>query len=264
MDGSYLFIDGAYFRAAYSDLMTRYFNSVPEIEWTKVSAVFGGPRRIYYYDAVDRNTVGAETPAERDARVERLDQFHARLNSLDRWHVREGFVSRGRRAARRSQKAVDVQLSVDALEHAVAHNMAQAIFILGDLDFEPLLFSLNRFGIQTLVYYERNSAAPELLEAADMRSEITLQTCSDLTPKTFLSGRTTFSEGIAEVIDARVWTGIHFRGSDVAGARVGRNVARFVFQHGFGHGRDRLTQGVGYPPWRHGGNARSMNILRAP
>ena len=40
-----------------------------------------------------------------------------------------------------------------------------------------------------------------------------------------------FSEGIAEVIDARVWTGLHFRSSDVAGARVGSHVARFVFEH---------------------------------
>ena len=40
-----------------------------------------------------------------------------------------------------------------------------------------------------------------------------------------------FSQGIAEVIDARVWTGFHFRSSDVAGARVGRQVARFVFEH---------------------------------
>jgi hypothetical protein len=40
-----------------------------------------------------------------------------------------------------------------------------------------------------------------------------------------------FSEGIAEVIDARVWTGFHFRSSDVAGARLGRHVARFVFEH---------------------------------
>jgi len=40
-----------------------------------------------------------------------------------------------------------------------------------------------------------------------------------------------FSEGIAEVIDARVWTGFHFRSSDVAGARLGKQVARFVFEH---------------------------------
>jgi len=41
----------------------------------------------------------------------------------------------------------------------------------------------------------------------------------------------TFSAGVDEVVDARVWTGFHFRSSDVAGARVGRHVARFVFEH---------------------------------
>ena len=40
-----------------------------------------------------------------------------------------------------------------------------------------------------------------------------------------------FSAGVEEVIDARVWSGIHFRTSDVAGARMGKQVARFVFEH---------------------------------
>jgi hypothetical protein len=34
-----------------------------------------------------------------------------------------------------------------------------------------------------------------------------------------------------EVIDARVWEGVHFRASDVAGARVGIDVARYDLQH---------------------------------
>jgi hypothetical protein len=41
----------------------------------------------------------------------------------------------------------------------------------------------------------------------------------------------TFSEGLREVIDARVYSGIHFRTSDVAGARLGRQVAQFVMTH---------------------------------
>jgi hypothetical protein len=41
----------------------------------------------------------------------------------------------------------------------------------------------------------------------------------------------TFSEGVREVIDARVYSGIHFRTSDVAGARLGRQVAQFVMKH---------------------------------
>lgn len=41
----------------------------------------------------------------------------------------------------------------------------------------------------------------------------------------------TFSAGVDEVIDARVFSGIHFRTGDVAGARQGGQVARFIFTH---------------------------------
>ena len=41
----------------------------------------------------------------------------------------------------------------------------------------------------------------------------------------------TFSEGVEEVIDARVYSGIHFRTSDVVGARMGRQVAHFASTH---------------------------------
>jgi hypothetical protein len=44
---------------------------------------------------------------------------------------------------------------------------------------------------------------------------------------------TTFSEGVREVMDARVYSGIHFRSSDDRGARVGRQVGRFVVKHAF-------------------------------
>jgi hypothetical protein len=41
----------------------------------------------------------------------------------------------------------------------------------------------------------------------------------------------TFTEGVREVVDARVYSGIHFRTADVVGARLGRQVARFVMAH---------------------------------
>ena len=41
----------------------------------------------------------------------------------------------------------------------------------------------------------------------------------------------TFSEGVDEVVDARVYSGIHFRTSDEVGARLGRQVAQFVLTH---------------------------------
>jgi hypothetical protein len=40
-----------------------------------------------------------------------------------------------------------------------------------------------------------------------------------------------FTEGIREVIDARVYSGIHVRTSDEVGARLGRQVAQFVLTH---------------------------------
>ena len=42
---------------------------------------------------------------------------------------------------------------------------------------------------------------------------------------------TRLSEGVEEVIDARIYAGIHYRTSDEDGAAVGRKVARFVVQH---------------------------------
>jgi NYN domain len=183
--GPYLFVDGAYFREAYEAAMRKFHGSVPAIDWPRFGGPFNSPTRTYYYDSVDRSRVGPETPHDRDARVTQADAFHARLNAIPYFHVREGFVSRGRRASRRTQKAIDVQLAVDALEHAIAHNMTDAIFIFGDLDFEPLLFSLNRFGIRSTVYYEERTASEELLEAADVRSQMTLQTFNGLTLPSF-------------------------------------------------------------------------------
>ena len=40
-----------------------------------------------------------------------------------------------------------------------------------------------------------------------------------------------FSEGVDEVIEARIYSGIHYRSADEVGARAGRQVARFVYTH---------------------------------
>jgi hypothetical protein len=41
----------------------------------------------------------------------------------------------------------------------------------------------------------------------------------------------TFSQGVDEVIDARIYSGLHYRTSDETGARLGRQVAQFVVHH---------------------------------
>ena len=45
----------------------------------------------------------------------------------------------------------------------------------------------------------------------------------------------TFGAGVEEVIEARIYSGIHFRTADEVGARLGRQVARFVSTHALRH-----------------------------
>ena len=40
-----------------------------------------------------------------------------------------------------------------------------------------------------------------------------------------------FSDAVEEVVDARVWSGIHFRKADEDGARIGAAVARYWQRH---------------------------------
>jgi hypothetical protein len=47
----------------------------------------------------------------------------------------------------------------------------------------------------------------------------------------FVRSWETFSQGVQEVIDARVYSGIHFRTADEVGARLGRQTGQFVLTH---------------------------------
>jgi hypothetical protein len=44
---------------------------------------------------------------------------------------------------------------------------------------------------------------------------------------------TRFSQALDEVIDSRVWGGIHWRTADVVGARIGKRVANWESSHYF-------------------------------
>ncbi|HSC93082.1 MAG TPA: vanadium-dependent haloperoxidase [Gaiellaceae bacterium] len=46
-----------------------------------------------------------------------------------------------------------------------------------------------------------------------------------------------FSQALQEVVDARVWGGIHFRTADVQGANIGKKVARWLRKHYFQQAR---------------------------
>ena len=44
---------------------------------------------------------------------------------------------------------------------------------------------------------------------------------------------TSFDETLAELIEARIWAGLHYRSADVEGQRLGRNVANYGDAHYF-------------------------------
>jgi hypothetical protein len=54
---------------------------------------------------------------------------------------------------------------------------------------------------------------------------------------------TRLSQAIDEIVDARVWSGIHFRNADEQGERIGRQVARYTERHYFQPERHRYHQG---------------------
>jgi hypothetical protein len=42
-----------------------------------------------------------------------------------------------------------------------------------------------------------------------------------------------FSEPLKEIIDARIWAGLHYRTADVQAQRLGRKVVHFMAKHYF-------------------------------
>ena len=51
-------------------------------------------------------------------------------------------------------------------------------------------------------------------------------TSSQFMVETRFFGR--FSEPLKEIVEARIWAGLHFRTADVQGAELGKNVAEYM------------------------------------
>ena len=60
-------------------------------------------------------------------------------------------------------------------------------------------------------------------------SRSTLILASDAKTRSFVS----FSQTLAEIIEARIWAGLHFRTADIQGELLGRHVADYVAAHYF-------------------------------
>jgi hypothetical protein len=60
-------------------------------------------------------------------------------------------------------------------------------------------------------------------------------TYSGTTPGGVTRQFTSFSQLRDDIVEARIWSGIHYRWSDTEGARIGRRVARWGNRHAFGY-----------------------------
>jgi uncharacterized LabA/DUF88 family protein len=170
---SYLFIDGAYLRKDFTEQMRSFYGVIPEFDFVALAASLKS-ERTYYYDAIDYERHATESEETSAARVAAAEAVHDHINNLPGFHVREGHVRRSPKRRNREQKAVDVQLAVDALEHAARGNMKLMMLFAGDLDFEPLLASLERLGVRTRLIYVPQHTSKALMQAADEIRKVTL------------------------------------------------------------------------------------------
>ena len=170
---TYAFIDGNYLHTNFKGLMAAFYDVVPAIDYQRLAATLDATR-FFFYDAIDYSRSDGETDADYERRVADLEALHDHINSCPGFHVRDGHVRRSRRRGR-EQKGVDVQLAVDAMEHAARGNMQAAVLLAGDLDFEPLVNSLVRLGVRTRLVYVPQHTSKTLMRAADDIRKLTLQ-----------------------------------------------------------------------------------------
>jgi uncharacterized LabA/DUF88 family protein len=159
----YLFIDGGYLRTVYTNNLRKFFgevigNPIWHLDFNALKRNLGA-QKAFYYDCSDGQ--------------KEMEEFLRRVRSAGGYHVVLGELKGERR---QRQKEVDVHLAVDALRHAAYRNISTAIIIAGDQDLRPAIQALVDLGIYVKLFYERDSASPELVEAADSRNPITLNT----------------------------------------------------------------------------------------
>lgn len=160
---SYIFIDGGNLRKELERFGQRYAGGGPvRLNWT---AVRSQHRKAFYYDAIP-----AQLPQEdENAYAHRVEPNRAEIRLIERvesFHVRTGDI-RDRRRSGRTQKMVDVQFTVDALQMAGRGLFTSVTLVAGDLDFKPLVTALVDLGIDVSLLYPVGATSDELIAAAD-------------------------------------------------------------------------------------------------
>lgn len=174
----FLFIDGGYLRRQYRDVICKWTGGVAELDFSKISSIFGNPAKSFYYDCLDDINRKNETETELTARKEEQQKLFRKIRSIPGTHVRLGRLT-GTENNRR-QKEVDILLAVDMMEHATRQNMSSVTLIAGDGDFRPLVEAIVRLGLKITIAGFHKHTSSDLAEAADDYRKIKLSDCHQI------------------------------------------------------------------------------------
>lgn len=165
---AYVFVDGATVRGHFGEIGVRWQDirlsrlAIDAVSWVGSDWMGGGIRvaRVLVYDAMPDEPIDSEVFAWLEQQERDRDT-----------HVRRGYLRadpRDRdRGLRRTQKAVDVQLAVDALSGAADRLFECAVFLTGDGDLAPAVEAISNRGILTAVCGPKRSMSEVLARAAD-------------------------------------------------------------------------------------------------
>lgn len=97
------------------------------------------------------------------------------MTETDYFHLRLGTLSRSRkRKASDEQKEVDVLLAVDMVAASFRPTEKEIVLVTGDLDFRPAVEEVVKQGTLVTLWYHKDSIASDLLQAVDVRRELSL------------------------------------------------------------------------------------------
>lgn len=164
----YAFIDGAQLRAGLQELGAKW-EEVNLLDIAKVGLRGVGSKwqgldmvvsRVFVYDAVGDNTATKEEQA--------VERWLRRNGQQPDVHVRRGGLAGDPKKPRaRRQKAVDVQLAVDAVTWASNGVFDVALLVTGDGDFAPVAEAVRDRGPLVALFCFESRLSPVLREAAD-------------------------------------------------------------------------------------------------
>ncbi len=191
--GNYVFVDGGYLRARFKQAMTRYYQTVPQIKIQGLSDAFdyvSNPLwtidKLFYYDCSEDEAKPSQSNQDFELTRQEQEQRHEAIRSVAGWHVREGRMA-GSRKGGRSQKRVDVLLTVEMMNHSIAKNAKKVILIAGDDDFTPLVDELIRHGTYVEVWSDKACTSKYLSDSADRSVSIDFWFLWFLMPSVFQS-----------------------------------------------------------------------------